>query len=276
MRSSSPSRTAQAVCLFRAAEYVRPVEQRIVSDPFASQFLPLGLRAAARAQGLLPSRSRIGLATYVLARHALIDQELARSNAAQVVILGAGYDSRAWRLRDTLGERVVWEVDHPATVAAKTRYARALTAVPRRVVTVDFQRERLGTRLSAEGFDPSQPTFWIWEGVSMYLTRRAVEDTLDVLRTISAPGSTVAMDLWHYLDEPRLRSTLRRASASMLALFGEPITFGVHPTDAPYFFERLGFLVSRLATDADLRLQVPSASRWPMPECYVAVLQPES
>lgn len=275
MRPSRPSRTAQAVCLFRAVEHARAPRHRIVDDPLATAFLPWPLRALAQTWSLAPPSSIIGLATYVLARHAFIDEAIkGHPEAQQVVLLGAGYDSRAWRLRDHLGTKVVWEVDHPATARAKARRARDLTPVPRRVVTVDFQHQSLHQRLLDEGFDASLPTFWVWEGVSMYLTRQAVEDTLSVVRSLSAPGSRLAMDVWHYLDAPDIRSTLRRSSASMLAVFSEPITFGVHPSDASGFFAANGFDAVQVATADALMRGAGSKRRWAMPECYVALLSP--
>lgn len=274
MRQTRPSRTAQAVCLFRAAERARPASQRIVDDPHAVRFLPPGLRLVSRLWGSSRPPSAVGLATYVLARHACLDAALVETGAEQVVLLGAGYDSRAWRLREALGERVVWEVDHPATAAAKSRAAARLPEVPRRVVPVDFERQNLRQRLLDEGFDPSRPTFWVWEGVSMYLTRTAVLDSLATIRSLSAPGSSLGMDLWFYLDDPRLFATWRRASASALALFGEPITFGVRPEDAEAFFAEAGFALDATWDHQGLAAFVPSPGRWAMPECYVALATP--
>lgn len=274
MRSARPSRTAQSVCLFRAVEHHRPAALRIVDDPLAARFLPLPLRALAGLWGRSPPRSFIGLATYVLSRHATLDRAILESGCEQVVLLGAGYDSRAWRLRAGLGERMVWEVDHPATARAKTRVAERLPEVPRRVVEIDFETQGLRQRLEEEGFDPALSTFWVWEGVSMYLTRAAVRGTLEVVRELSAPGSALGMDLWFYLDDPGVVATWRRASASMLAAFGEPITFGVQPTDAPAFFAGEGFAVRELI-DADALGRLAGARRWAMPECYVAVVAPK-
>ena len=273
MYATRPSRTAQMVCLFRAAENLRPADRQIVADPFAAGFLPLPMRVLSSARARLPDPT--GLSTYVLARHAALDDQVRRSvrgGCSRVVVLGAGYDSRAWRLADVLGDTPVWEVDHPATAAAKAARAASLPPVNRRVVTVDFQTQSLAEQLAAAGFTRGKSTCWIWEGVSMYLTRQAVLDSLGVMRELSGPGSVVGMDLWHYLDDPAMLSTARRMSASMLALFGEPITFGVHPSDAVDFFARAGFELAH-ALDASLLEQrfVPDG-RHVMPECYVVGL----
>ncbi|MCO4746189.1 MAG: SAM-dependent methyltransferase [Proteobacteria bacterium] len=274
MREQRPSRTAQAVCVFRAAEQRRA--EPIVEDPLAARFLPRALRAAAWTWGTLPPRAVVGLSTYVLARHAFLDraiQQALSDGAEQVVLLGAGYDSRAWRLAEPLGDRVIWEVDHPATSARKSTLARGLPATTRRVVAVDFERQRLEDRLLEEGFDPKLRTFWVWEGVSMYLTRAAVLDTLATIKRMSGPGSSIGMDLWFYLDDPRMAATWRRMSAGMLHLFGEPITFGVHPEEAAAFFASQGFAIRDLADAAALRQRHVRDGRWVMPECYVVVVE---
>ena len=84
----------------------------------------------------------------------------------------------------------------------------------------------------------------------MYLTRAAVKKTLETLRAMSAPGSQVVMDLWYLPDEHHLLATARRFSSNLLALLGEPVTFGIHPEDVGPFLARLGFRARDVA-DAD-------------------------
>jgi len=275
-----PSRTAEAVCLMRALDRRRPAGQRIIDDPYAQHFLgPAGQllastvqvteRLAGRPGGLEPA-----LITYVLCRHRFIDDALSRFLAdpspAQVVVLGAGYDSRAWRFAEALAGRPIFEVDHPATAARKAELVGDTgwpgaedagdgdadggdpVASDRRVVVTDFQSQGLAEVLEAGGLDRRVRTFFAWEGVSMYLTRQAVKDTLSTIRALGGPGAEVAMDFWYLLDSPDLLATARRISGGLLHLFGEPITFGIHPEDAVHFLERLGFDALDTATSATL------------------------
>ena len=118
---------------------------------------------------------------------------------------------------------------------------------------VDFERQSFRAELRKSGFREKRGTFFVWEGVSMYLTRTSVKKTLETMRAMSAAGSHVVLDLWYLPDEQDLMATARRFSSNLLALLGEPITFGIHPEDAPQFFARLGFRVKELADANELR-----------------------
>lgn len=257
MVPSRPSQTAEAVCLLRAIETGRPAAARILDDPYAVTFLgPLARAALSLAPisgGVLPK-----LATFIACRHRFIDDALlaalARTDTPveQVVVLGAGYDARAWRFADQLAGRPVFEVDFPATQARKQRIlaGRDLPAVDVRRVPIDFQVDRLDDVLARAGFVPGRPTFFAWEGVSMYLHREAVVATLEALAALGGAGSVLAMDFWFLLDDPGLHALLNRVGARLLSLLGEPITFALPLDEAPPFLARFGWRVTDLA-DAD-------------------------
>ena len=125
-----PSQTAEGVCWMRGAEQRRKPAERIVDDPYAKFFLGPMLGAtlnAWEASGVLGDLAELfspGLITFVLCRHRYIDDCLRRAlggNLEQVVILGAGYDMRAYRLAQEINHRPVFEVDHPATSRRKAR-----------------------------------------------------------------------------------------------------------------------------------------------------------
>ena len=119
-------------------------------------------------------------------------REAIAGGATQLVILGAGYDGRAWRLSELSGVKV-FEVDHPATQGEKRARVAELPPATGSVsfVSIDFEREALGTVLDREGHDPSSPICWIWEGVVVYLTREAISATLAAVSALSAPGSRI-------------------------------------------------------------------------------------
>lgn len=278
-----PSRTAEAVCLFRASDQRRPAADRIVDDPYARLFLsPISRAALATVEatgrlGRLAEEHLPGLVTYVLARHRFIDDALARALDAgpieQVVLLGAGYDTRAYRFAEKLAGRAVFEVDFPSTSRRKAELvAENRDHLPRaevRVVEIDFLTERLEDRLDASGFVRGRPTFFVWEGVSMYLTRRTVQSTLSTIREIAGPGSELAMDYWFLLDSPDLMAAAHRLSASFLHLLGEPLVFSLHPEYAGPFLERVGHELVELAGAEELERRYVGDDRRVYPACYV-------
>lgn len=267
MLDEVPSRTAEAVCLMRAHEHVRPAgRRRVVDDPYAQWFLRPLARAALATERAAPDLARLaewatdGLLQFVLARHRYMDDALCRAlrdGVEQVVVLGAGYDMRAYRFARELRGRPVFEVDHPATAGRKARivarHARELPPARVERVSVDFERQSFREELGRAGFRERRRTFFVWEGVTMYLTRSAVKHTLSELRAMGAAGSGLVLDLWYLPDEHDLIAAARRLSANLLAVLGEPVTFSLHPEDTGPFFARQGFDVREVADAALLR-----------------------
>jgi len=168
----------------------------------------------------------------------------------QFALLGAGFDTRAYRFKSRLQDRArVFEVDHPLTSAEKRkRLARIghgrnahVTYVP-----VDFDHERMPDRLREAGFDPAQRTFFLWEGVSVYLTAAAVDEVLAFVGS-AAKGSSIAFD---YMLEESLHSPTdaTRKQLDVAAKAGEPYRFGVGEGGVARLVERHGL---RLLEDLD-------------------------
>ncbi|MEB8340884.1 class I SAM-dependent methyltransferase [Streptomyces endophyticus] len=142
------------------------------------------------------------------------------------VILGAGLDTRAWRLTG-LAHTDVWEVDHPASQQdkrARLTEAAATAELPPaarsvRFTPVDFAVDDLGAALDAAGHDPSAPTTWLWEGVVPYLTRDEVRTTLATLAARTAPGSTLVVNY----QSPSAKATVGRLLTRVL---GNSVTRG--------------------------------------------------
>ncbi|MFL0239862.1 class I SAM-dependent methyltransferase [Mycobacterium sp. SMC-18] len=113
----------------------------------------------------------------------------------QAVILAAGLDSRAYRL-DWPAGTVVYEIDQPEVIAAKTGTMAQIGATPtceRRTVAIDL-REDWPAALRATGFDPAAPTAWIAEGLLIYLPPEAQDKLFDNITALSAPGSRLATE----------------------------------------------------------------------------------
>jgi methyltransferase (TIGR00027 family) len=170
------------------------------ADPTALRLLPEDVRARVERfrTGAAPTTQRERIekkflqkrTSMMVARTVAIDDVVRAAGAPQVVILGAGYDGRAWRMPE-LRDAVVFEVDHPDTQREKRARTAALDRLAREVqfVPVDFSRDDLELALAAAGHDVARPTTWIWEGVVMYLERADIEATLSIIARRSAAGS---------------------------------------------------------------------------------------
>ena len=162
------------------------------------------------------------------ARTSYYDDALRRHlpGMAQLVILGAGFDTRAYRLPAEHPVRC-FEIDRPPTQAFKRRMliTAGLGEDRATYVAADFQADDWFERLVAAGFDPARPAFFLWEAVTMYLDRAAVETTLRRIGG-TAPGSVVAFD---YFSGQAItsRSPFMRYARAATRFAGEPLTFGI-------------------------------------------------
>lgn len=226
MRKGERSRTAEFVALNRALGSLAPQVPGF-SDPVAVRFLPeKWQRKVDHARVLLDTGARKspysfwqrGMGVFNQFRTAVLDRAIAASGPLeQLVILGAGLDSRAWRM-DCLRNTVAFEVDHPASQAAKRERAAPVPfqAKDVRFVAMDFERDVLGPRLESAGFDPRKSTFWLWEGVTMYLRTEDVSANLKATAALSAPGSRIALTYMR-------KKNGRVPRGLFLALMGEPV-----------------------------------------------------
>jgi methyltransferase (TIGR00027 family) len=252
MRADRSSRTAAQVALSRAIEARRPEAERICFDPMAEQFLDARyrpflvgpLRGAAVA---VIERLFAGHHHYVLVRTRYIDDFLTGSveGAQQLVILGAGFDSRAYRLVHRLRGITCYEVDHPATSQKKRALIeRTAGACHAGVVhvPVDFGRDQLDEALERSGYRADRRTIFLWEGVTPYLTAEAVDDTLRFVANRSAPGSRLLFD---YVLDTVVAGTCElrgaREEHAKMRRTPEPFRFGLAPAAIADFLERRGF-----------------------------------
>jgi methyltransferase (TIGR00027 family) len=267
MKPDRPSETAEMVCAWRALEHLLPEDHRILDDPFARAFLGPSRTGLIDIAEKLPRRALMalfrrtdrviqGVMTFVLARHRAMDDLLAAQvGLEQVVLLGAGYDSRSVRLAGDLGNATVFEVDHPATSARKQSLigeafgsaTRATTVA----VTVDFATESIAEKLRAAGFKTGLRTFWIWEGVSMYLEEEAVRGTLELVRSLSAPGALLAFDAWCPPDKGVARIAHRDIpSLAMRLVYSEPFVWAPQTESLDPFLREQGLaLIEAIPAD---------------------------
>ncbi len=252
------------MALWRARESTRAARGRLFDDGPAAAFLDwrlrwaLGLSRVPLVGPLVPwsllDGHWAGSRGTVAVRTKYIDDVLAdalRRGVDQVVILGAGFDSRAYRVAGIERARV-FEVDHPATQAAKTRVvARRLGALPPHVafVPIDFSTHTLDTVMPGAGFRAGARTFFVWEGVTHYLSAPDVDAVFRYIARSAAAGSRVVFTYIHraildggatFQGADTTLATVRRA--------GEPYTFGFDPAELPRYLSDRGL---RLIEDVD-------------------------
>ena len=221
--------TAERVAYSRAAHQLLDAPPRVFDDPLAVKILGRDAPQRIRAQAWrFATPAALHLRAFLVARSRLAEEALAAAQARgvrQCVLLGAGLDTGAFRNPAPLEALAVFEVDHPATQQWKrTLLASAGIAVPPalRFVAVDFERQSLGAQLQAAGLRRDAPAWFTWLGVTMYLTRQAVNDTLRYIAGLPLRSGV----LFDYATPPADLPLLRRLRyASLLhaaALGGEP------------------------------------------------------
>src|SRR5882757_10942092 len=180
MQPGQPSLTALGAARLRAAHQVLD-NASILTDPLALRILGDDIEVSldhARAHASGPR-----LRWFIAARSRIAEEaltEAVNAGATQLVVLGAGLDTLAYRT--PLADRLrIFEVDFPATQARKREMLSAAAIPPPKTLTfvpIDFERETLAETLTAAGFDPARRTFFSWLGVVPYLTEPAIFSTL--------------------------------------------------------------------------------------------------
>lgn len=288
MKHDRASATAAWVAAARSVGSLLPERLRLAEDPFGAE-LADGLighaaRLCLRHPGLGRQVVAVGgpLRSFLLwmqLRTRALDDILLRFAAEggrQVVLLGAGYDCRARRFAEVLGEAQLFEVDHPATQAKKKSFASGRRSAA--VSYVDWDFEQRGTHglpvaLRAHGLSAGERTLTIWEGVTMYLCEESVNETVRAVAAYSGPESWLAVT---YLDRRAIHAPEgdARLTATLVSRVGEPYRFGFQPTELPAWLEERGFDLLHDETDAALAARYLSArevGRFPRRERHVAL-----
>ncbi|MFN7946243.1 MAG: SAM-dependent methyltransferase [Blastocatellia bacterium] len=279
------SRTAEAVAFARAVEQVHPASQRILTDPFAAQFLRHPYYRLAAASRLLSWGALNFLAfwapggqEYLMLRARFVDDlaiRLAGEGLRQIVLLGAGLDSMALRIGPSLAEVTVYEVDHPATQALKRAgYARSGVPASVRFVAVDFEKDKVAPQLREAGFDPAQRSLIVWLGVTYYLTDKAMAQALEQIAELGGAGMCLVFD---YILQEVVDGTSRNPDAlekaRRVAQLGEPWIFGLKPEAVGEYLARFGFALVKDYEFTELHEQYCPRRARPMNYSRLAVCE---
>ena len=254
MKQGKPSMTDMGAAAFRAVESMKPSNERVCYDPYADIFLSLPLRSIRKSRTL----TRIvlfyldiklpGIFNEIVARTRYIDDQVIRSineGMTQLVIMGAGYDTRAHRIPKIKEKMRPFEIDHPMTQRLKIRRLNKLFGKMSDHVTyvpVDFEKQTMRNALNQSGYDSSQKTLFIWEGVSMYITPEAVDEALSFVVTYSGKGSGI---IFNYCFQSLVDGKCTLFGAEKFRKYvmkkEEPILFGIEEGKAESFLKNRGF-----------------------------------
>jgi len=250
---TKPSRTADFACLLRAASYVDKREYYSGSDSIAYMLVPPLLRLVVRSRWLFKLFSwpffPSGMYEYVIARTKYFDEvftEALEQGFDQIVIFGAGFDSRTQRFNRLNKCTRVFELDAPTTQQEKLKaYEVKKLVIPDNLifVPIDFNKESLTDKMVQAGFVAGRKSLFLLEAVTMYLPRDAVEGTFRFISDVSGIGSLVAFD---YIYAGVLRNENkyygeRKISLKTLAKVGEEWTFALEEGEDERFLNRYGF-----------------------------------
>lgn len=199
-----PSETALSAAFCRALAFYEEKDEIRCPDNMAELFIPddrkkLFVDKATRESVIARVVSE-RLYGYMLARTFYIDnifeQEL-KNEIPQIVFLGAGYDTRAYRFSECIKSTRIFELDIHTTQHRKREILKKTnTFVPELLsfVEINFKSDKIEDVLTKAGYDKNRKTLFVWEGVMYYLNNEAVDGTLEFIKSNSPAGSMVCFD----------------------------------------------------------------------------------
>lgn len=257
------SRTAAYTCFSRACATREPNPYLRGPDTLAEAILPplprFMLDFTPLRKFLMRQMFPPGIYEYVCARTKVMDTaflDALEARFAQIVLLGAGFDTRALRFSGNNHGTKVYELDVPTTQEPKIEiFRKKKFDIPPELifVPIDFDREDIFEVLNKAGYTSGQKTLFQWEGVSMYLSAQAVDNTLAFIRKHSAPGSRIVFDYIYasvlrqenrYYGEQDIFKTVSKA--------GEGWTFGLDAGKVESFLAARGFEIIAHYTPTEL------------------------
>ena len=250
MKKNKASFTAKGIAVLRAVESMKPEGERLFYDPYAERFVSKALLKMAKFFMDIgyAKKKGPGVPEYIASRVRYIDDyllECIKDGIGQIVILGAGYDSRAYRFNELKEKVKVFEVDHPASLEDKKKVLeKYFGKIPENIIyaPIDFNTEDLGKCLIGRGFDVNVKTLFIWEGVTYYLASEAVDSTLEFVAKYSGPGSSIIFD---YTYDWVIQGKSNRGEIVRMKRYrrftGEGLVFGIEEGKIVEFLEARGF-----------------------------------
>ena len=263
----SPSKMAEGMAMQRYAESSKGEEERICYDPYAFHFISpeiieYGIKHPDEAKLKVDQMENLfpGLSSSIIARVRYFDDYLVKcieKGLEQLVILGAGYDTRAYRIGELKGKVKIFELDHPNTQNFKVDKIKEIFGfTPDNVtyVPIDFETQELAEILFKNGYNSSIKTLFIMEGLVMYIPEESVKKTLSFILKNSGKGSSVIFDYYpQSIVDGTSKLEVGKNIRNYLIELGEPLQFGVEDGKIVEFLSNMGFKNIHNVTGGDYK-----------------------
>lgn len=246
------SETAVAIASLRALSNFEPDSMVQCRDEFAELFLPEDRRGALgtpESRAIIKQHIPKGMYEYIIARTKYFDDVFVQAiddDVGQIVLLGAGYDSRPYRLGTRANSIRIFELDTKPTQAHKIECLRTHGVDVQQNISfipMNFETDDTIEVLSRYGYDKQRRTLFLWEGVTFYLSPATVSHMLHRLNEGSGGGSRICFDF---------QTMTNRSDLIKTGLQDETIKFGIESGDTDHFVEKHHYRVVELVTAANM------------------------
>lgn len=257
------SRTAEFTCMMRSASFYEKTRQYKSNDYVAPLLVPKFFMPVIKIR---PLRNFFinrffppGMYEYVIARTKFIDsvfQKVLNEGFDQILIFGAGFDSRGVRFADANKKTKIFELDAPVTQEAKINQfkKRGVEIDPKVIIiSIDFNKESIENKLLESEFEKNQKTLFILEGLTMYLDSEAIDNTFKVINEFAGNGSKVVFD-YVYLSVLRGENLYYGESEVLdgVKKENEPWSFGIEKGEIESFLENRDLKLIKNLNSEDL------------------------
>jgi methyltransferase (TIGR00027 family) len=257
------SGTAMATAFMRALAAHDPRKEIRGEDYLAEIFLEerekKPLKDPTVRAWVMKSKLAPGAYEFMIARTTFFDrivEQALKGNIEQLVLLGAGYDSRPYRFKKLIQDTKIFELDAKPTQERKKEYLqRARISVSEQIgfVPINFETNNLKKTLTDAGFSQEKKTLFIWEGVTYYLSSEAVDNMLAFVRSNSPSGSSISFDYASLSDKALNEDGAKEIRKHMQSKYSsEPAKFGIQAGKIEAFLSERGFKVIEHLTAAEM------------------------
>jgi methyltransferase (TIGR00027 family) len=257
------SGTAMATAFMRALAAYDPREEMRGNDHLAEIFLEekqkKPLKDPAIRAWVMKNKIAPGAYEFMIARTAFFDrivEQALKENREQVVLLGAGYDSRPYRFGEFNQDTKIFELDaKPTQQRKKECLQQAQISISEQIsfVPINFETDNLRDTLMEAGFSREKKTLFIWEGVTYYLSTEVVDNMLAFVRSNSPSGSSISFDYASLSDEALNEDGAKELRKHMQSQHSnEPTKFGIRAGKIEAFLAERGFEVIEHLTAAEM------------------------
>jgi methyltransferase (TIGR00027 family) len=257
------SGTAMATAFMRALAVYDPRKEIKGNDCLAEIFLEeeqkKPLKDPTARAWVMQIKLTPGAYEFMIARTAFFDQivkQALKENIEQIVLLGAGYDSRPYRFEEFIQDTRIFELDTKLTQQRKKDcLQRAQVSISEQIsyVPVNFETDDLRDKLMEAGFSREKRALFIWEGVTYYLSAEVVDNMLTFVRSNSPSGSSISFDYASLSDKALNEDGVKELRKLMQSQHSnEPTRFGIRKGDIESFLVKRGFEVIEHLTAVEM------------------------